>query len=194
MFLFISLFISSLSFSHIELLVLKSTQSLILFSVLNLQPKQTSKQTEPHNLALCLPLMNGLDIKLAQTMLWCSDFSILKIKKFKFSLKYFPILKLWYFSLLWDLGLKTDVCLCAQSFLTLCNPMDCSLPGSSVLGTFQVIILEYVVISSSRGYSWPRDQTHTSCIGSQILLPWHHLGSPTERKLKIPFISSSSHF
>ena len=35
----------------------------------------------------------------------------------------------------------------AQSCLTLCNPMDCSLPGSSVLGIFQAIVLEWGAIS-----------------------------------------------
>ena len=39
----------------------------------------------------------------------------------------------------------------------LCNPMDSSPPGTSVLGISQVRILEWVAISSSRGPSWPRD-------------------------------------
>ena len=52
----------------------------------------------------------------------------------------------------------------AQSCLTLSNPMDCSLPGSSVLGTSQARILEWVAISFSRGSSWPRDRTQVSCI------------------------------
>ena len=42
---------------------------------------------------------------------------------------------------------------------TLCDPMDCSLPGSSVHGIFQARILEWVAISFSRGSSQPRDQT-----------------------------------
>ena len=37
------------------------------------------------------------------------------------------------------------------SCLTLCNPMDCSLPGSSVHGIFQARVLEWVAISFSRG-------------------------------------------
>ena len=41
-------------------------------------------------------------------------------------------------------------CSVAQSCLTLCDPMDCSLPGSSVHGIFQARILEWVVISFSR--------------------------------------------
>ena len=48
---------------------------------------------------------------------------------------------------------------CAKSCLTLCDPMDCSLPGSSVHGIFQAIILEWVAISYSRGSSQPRNQT-----------------------------------
>ena len=63
---------------------------------------------------------------------------------------------------------------CCDSFkyLTLCNPMDCSPPGSSVHGIFRARILEPVVISSSRESSPPRDQTlvsFVSCIGRQAL-------------------------
>ena len=43
--------------------------------------------------------------------------------------------------------------LCAQSCLTLCDPMDCSPPGSSVHGIFQAKILKWVAISFSRGSS-----------------------------------------
>ena len=45
----------------------------------------------------------------------------------------------------------------AQSCPTLYNPMDCSLPGSSVHGIFQARILEWVAISFSRRSSQPRD-------------------------------------
>ena len=50
----------------------------------------------------------------------------------------------------------------AQSCLTLCNPMDCSLPGSSVHGILQA--MEWVAIPFSRGSSPPRDRTCVSCI------------------------------
>ena len=63
-------------------------------------------------------------------------------------------------------------CSVAQSRLTLWDPMDCSLPGSSVQGISQARILEWVAISSSRNSFWPRDRTHISwisCIGDQIL-------------------------
>ena len=49
----------------------------------------------------------------------------------------------------------------------LCEPMDCSLPGSSVHGILQARILEGVVMPSSRGSSWPRDQTHV-CLLSPL--------------------------
>ena len=44
------------------------------------------------------------------------------------------------------------------------DPMDCSLPGSSVHGIFQAIVLEWIAISFSRGSSQPRDQTRVSHI------------------------------
>ena len=43
--------------------------------------------------------------------------------------------------------------LVTQTCLTLCDPMDCSLPGSSVHGIFQARILEWVAIPFSRGSS-----------------------------------------
>ena len=45
--------------------------------------------------------------------------------------------------------MKSEV---AQSCPTLCDPMDCSLPGSSVHGIFQAIVLEWIAISASRGW------------------------------------------
>ena len=52
----------------------------------------------------------------------------------------------------------------AQSCPTLCDPMGCSLPGSSVHGIFQAIVLEWIAISFSRGSSQPRDRTWVSRI------------------------------
>ena len=62
--------------------------------------------------------------------------------------------------------------LVVQSCPTLCDPMNCSSPGSSVHGIFQVRILEWVANSSSRGSSWTRDPTHVSCIGRRIPYHW----------------------
>ena len=56
------------------------------------------------------------------------------------------------------------VCVHAQLCPTLCDPMDCSPPGSSILGISQARILEWVAMPSSRGSFRPRDQTHISFI------------------------------
>ena len=58
---------------------------------------------------------------------------------------------------------------------TLCNPMDCSPPGSSVHGIFQARILGWVAMSSSRGSSQPRDWTcisYISSIASRFFTHW----------------------
>ena len=78
----------------------------------------------------------------------------------------------------------------AQSLLaclTLCNPMDCSPPGSSVHVILQDRILEWVALPSSRGSSWPMDQMHCR----QML---SHPGSPTKHvyivKVKVLVVQS----
>ena len=63
-------------------------------------------------------------------------------------------------------------CSVTKSCPTLCEPMDHSLPGSSVHGTSQKRILEWVAISFSRGSSQPRDGTLVSCVGRRILYHW----------------------
>ena len=63
-------------------------------------------------------------------------------------------------------------CLVTWSCPALCNTMDCSLPGFSVLGISQARILECVAISFSSGSSWPRDGTHVSYVGRYILYHW----------------------
>ena len=63
------------------------------------------------------------------------------------------------------------ICICSvssvvQSCLSLCDCMDCSPPGSSVHWILQVRTLEWVAMPSSRGSSWPRNQTPISCVSS----------------------------
>ena len=60
--------------------------------------------------------------------------------------------------------LCTVLCLVTQSCLALCDPVDCSPPGSSVMGILQARILEWVAMLFSGGSSQPRDQTQVSCI------------------------------
>ena len=83
-----------------------------------------------------------------------------------------------------DIGLGLDsssqssgisACSVVQPCLTLCNPMDYRPPGSSVYGSSQARILEWVVVSFSRRPSQPRNQTHISCVSwfsRQILYHW----------------------
>ena len=73
-----------------------------------------------------------------------------------------------------------------QSCPTLCDPMVCSPPGSSVLRILQARILEWVGIPSSRGSSQLRDQTRVSCIAGRLY--WlSHQGS---RDCKIKVVKS----
>ena len=60
----------------------------------------------------------------------------------------------------------------AQSCLALCDPMDCSLPGSTIHGIFQARILEWVAISFSRKSSHPRKWTWVSHIVGRCFTIW----------------------
>ena len=97
----------------------------------------------------------------------------LKVSTYKLSTKHlkirYPAIKLFnkgaaWFSQGWGTS-PYSVCMHVQSLqscLTLCDPMDCSPPGSSVHGILQARILEWVAIPSSRESSPLRDQTHVS--------------------------------
>ena len=60
----------------------------------------------------------------------------------------------------------------AQSCPTLCDPMDCSLPGSSIHGIFQARVLEWGAIAFSRGSSQPRNRTQVSRIAGRCFTIW----------------------
>ena len=75
-----------------------------------------------------------------------------------------------------------------QSCPSLCDPMDCSPPGSSVHGILQARILEWVAMPSSRGSFQPRDQTQVSCVSCLdrwVLYHEHHLGSTPPQSPRI---------
>ena len=80
-------------------------------------------------------------------------------------------------------------CLVSQSRLTVCNPMDCSPPGSSVHGILQASILGWIAMPSSRGSSQPRDQTQVSYMAGRFLYqPWGSLSphlSPVFLKIRL---------
>ena len=60
----------------------------------------------------------------------------------------------------------------SQLCLTFCDPMGCSLPGSSIHGLFRARVLEWVAISFSRRSSRPRDGTRVSCIVGRRFTVW----------------------
>ena len=62
--------------------------------------------------------------------------------------------------------------LVAQSCLSLCDPVDCSWPGSSVHGISQARILEWVAIPFCKGSSWPRDWIQVSCTADRFFTVW----------------------
>ena len=72
--------------------------------------------------------------------------------------------------------MKVKKVLVAQSCQTLCHPIDCSLPGSSVHGILQARILEWVAIPYFRGSSWLRDQTRVFCFVGGFFTIWATTG------------------
>ena len=70
------------------------------------------------------------------------------------------------------------VCLVAQSWLTLCNPIDCSPPGSSVHGILQARTLEWVAFPFSRGLSDPRIKPKSPELQADFLPLEPHQRSP----------------
>ena len=58
-----------------------------------------------------------------------------------------------------------------QLYLALGDPMDCSLPGSSIHGILQARTLEWIAISFSRGSSWLRDRIQVSQAHSLLSEP-----------------------
>ena len=69
------------------------------------------------------------------------------------------------------------LCLVVQSCPTCCDPIDCSLPGSSIHGIPQARILEWFAMPSSRGSSKPRDQTQVSHTAGGFFSHLSHQGS-----------------
>ena len=80
----------------------------------------------------------------------------------------------------------------AQLSPTLCDPMECSLPGSSVHGLLQARILEWVAISYSRGSSRSMDQTQVSCIAGRFFTLWATKETFLLRDLTAKFVTTMS--
>ena len=74
----------------------------------------------------------------------------------------------------------------AQLCVTLCDPMDCSLPGSSIHGIFQARVLEWVAITFSRESSWSSNQTQVSCIVGRRFTIWARKGHKVGIWINLP--------
>ena len=70
--------------------------------------------------------------------------------------------------------------LVSQLWLTLCDPINCSLPGSCIHGISQARILEWVAIPFSRGSSRSRNRTQLSCTASRFFTIWATREAPRE--------------
>ena len=120
------------------------------------------------------PESDSLDSSPAQSPSACATLSKLLLYA-----SVFLSVKLWWKIVLTtstELWLKMLLASCecevAQSRPTLCDPIDCSLPGSSIHGIFQARILEWVAISFSRRSSWPRGWTWVSRIVGRHFTVW----------------------
>ena len=82
-------------------------------------------------------------------------------------------------------GASCFCCLVIKSCPALCDPIDCSPPGSSVHGISHARILEWVAMPSSRGSSLPRYQTCISGIGRWILHHWANQRQDRRGKISV---------
>ena len=87
----------------------------------------------------------------------------------------FKVIQTWV-----GIGMKVKV-LVAELCLTLCNPMDCSPPGSSVHGILQARILEWVAIPFSRVSSWPKVEPRSSALQEDFFFFFFLLSEPPGR-------------
>ena len=104
---------------------------------------------------------------------------------FKYKAKWFSYTHICIYTYIYIEVKRSEV---AQSCLTLCDPMDYNLPGSSVYGIFQGRVLEWVAISFYRGYSWPRDQTRVSHIVGRRFTVWATREAYILKKIIITYI------
>ena len=83
-----------------------------------------------------------------------------------------------------------------QSYLTVCDAMNSSLPGSSVRGIIQARVLEWVAMPSSKGSSQLRDRTsisYGSCTDRQVLYhECHQPGSSTDMIIPLLLVGTVS--
>ena len=89
--------------------------------------------------------------------------------------------------------ISAQICVCESisHILLFCNPMDCSLPGSSVHGVLQARILEWVAVSFSRGSSPSKYQTQVSALQADSF-PYEPPGKPSVQMESVNFSPTPS--
>ena len=133
--------------------------------------------TQSHGLDSAYLKGNGLlkqsTMSSGEYLIWKGWYSTM-LKRKVFFCVFFPI-TFWLWALqpkppMWDMKViyQKIAAKSLQSCLTLCNPIDGSPPGSSVHRISQARRLEWVAISFSRGFSWPRDRTQVSCLTGEF--------------------------
>ena len=100
-------------------------------------------------------------------LMWCCFFAFSVI-----FYNYFSVFYKYNFSSLIVMCMSNVKVLVTQLCLTLCDPMDFSLPSSSAHGILQGRILEWVAIPFSRGSSQPRDLTQVSHVALRVFTIW----------------------
>ena len=78
----------------------------------------------------------------------------------------------------------------SQSCSTLCGPMGCRLPDSSVHGIFQAKVVEWVAISFFRGSSLSRDWTQVSLTTGRLFTVWTTGEAISQKNLPIKFVTT----
>ena len=124
----------------------------------------------PPPLFLCSILLEAGSFSISLFTLACFKLTTLKgVFRFYFLLPLYVAAPQYYYgdatSFTFSIVHHPFMSMCAKSLQpcpTLCDPMDCSLPGFSVHGILQARILEWVANPFSRGSSRPRDQTQVS--------------------------------
>ena len=111
-----------------------------------------------HLMTVTFGLHSAIQLTSTHPLVWRVFFPVVSTRHSPYLFFIFRFIKM-YVSMLW---------LVTQSCPTLCNPMDYSLPCSSVHGILQARILEWVAMSSSVGSSQPRDQTQVSYIAGRF--------------------------
>ena len=146
----------------------KRTPLFLRLSWLNLSPHLLLQQA----LSIMCKDWSGILFHSTQSLLW-SSLCHLHHHLLWFLAVFFAPIKFFVFLAVSKCLILLEVeVLIAQSCPTLCNPMDCSTPGSSFHGVLQARILEWVAIPFSRGSSQSRDRTMVSCTAGGFFTIW----------------------